>query len=78
MSPDGKTIRQKYLAYNRSISNNSITEFINRWGRFCREGGRNEESVSNAIESVKSKVEQYCQLSLFEMDDVNVDETLYL
>ncbi len=31
LSPDLKTIRQKYLAYNQQIRNKSITEFIERW-----------------------------------------------
>lgn len=33
LSPDLKTIRQKYLAYNQSIHNRSQSEFIERWIR---------------------------------------------
>lgn len=31
LTPDGKTIRQKFLAYNRSIRNKAQTEFLDRW-----------------------------------------------
>ena len=33
LSPDCKTIRQKYLAHNQQIRNKSMTEFIERWYR---------------------------------------------
>lgn len=33
LSPDCKTIRQKYLAHNQQIRNKSMTEFIERWHR---------------------------------------------
>lgn len=33
LSPDCKTIRQKYLARNQQIRNKSMTEFIERWHR---------------------------------------------
>ncbi len=33
LSPDCRTIRQKYLARNHTIRNKSITEFLNRWIR---------------------------------------------
>ena len=36
LSPDGKTIRQKFLAYNKPIHNKSQTEFLNRWLQYCR------------------------------------------
>ena len=31
LSPDGRTIRQKYLAYNRPIHDRKISEFLERW-----------------------------------------------
>ena len=31
LSPDHKTVRQKFLAYNQSIRNKSQTDFIERW-----------------------------------------------
>lgn len=31
LAPDLRTVRQKYLAYNQSIRNKSINEFIQRW-----------------------------------------------
>lgn len=34
LSPDGKTIRQKLMAYNQPIRNKSQTEFINRWNKY--------------------------------------------
>lgn len=37
LSPDGQTIRQKYLAYNRPIHNKSMTDFIERWHVNTRE-----------------------------------------
>lgn len=36
LSPDGKKIRQKYLAYNKPIKNKSITDFIERWHSFVK------------------------------------------
>lgn len=33
LSPDCKTIRQKYLAHNQVIRNRAMTEFIERWHR---------------------------------------------
>ena len=36
LSPDGTTIRQKFLAYNKPIHNKSQTEFLNRWLQYCR------------------------------------------
>ena len=39
LSPDGKEIRQKFLAYNRPIHNKAQTDFLNRWLAFCRNGG---------------------------------------
>lgn len=33
LSPDCKTIRQKYLAHNHQIRNKSMTDFIERWHR---------------------------------------------
>ena len=34
LSPDGKTIRQKLLSYNRPIRNKAQTEFLQRWMKF--------------------------------------------
>ena len=31
LSPDCRTVRQKYLAYNHPVHNRSMTEFIDRW-----------------------------------------------
>lgn len=31
LSPDCRTVRQKYLAYNHPVHNKSMTEFIDRW-----------------------------------------------
>lgn len=39
LSPDGHTIRQKYLAYNHQIRNASQSEFIKRWHKWVKEGG---------------------------------------
>lgn len=36
LSPNGKTIRQKFLAYNRPIHNKSQSDFIERWLKFCK------------------------------------------
>lgn len=36
LSPNGKEIRQKFLAYNRPIHNKSQSEFIDRWLKHCR------------------------------------------
>ena len=36
LAPNGKTIRQKFLAYNRPIHNKSQSEFIDRWLKFCK------------------------------------------
>lgn len=36
LSPNGKTIRQKYLAYNQPIHNKSQSEFIERWMKHIR------------------------------------------
>lgn len=36
LSPDGKTIRQKFLAYNQPIRNKSQSEFIERWMKHIR------------------------------------------
>lgn len=33
LSPDLRTIRQKYLAYNQPIRNKSMSDFIDRWMR---------------------------------------------
>ena len=33
LSPDCKTIRQKFLAYNQPVRNKAMTEFIERWHR---------------------------------------------
>ena len=39
LSPNGKEIRQKLLAFNQPIRNKAITEFLERWLTFCRKGG---------------------------------------
>ena len=39
MAPNGKTIRQKYLAYNKPIHNKSQSEFIERWAAWCKKMG---------------------------------------
>ena len=39
LSPNGKSIRQKYLAYNQPIHNKSQSEFIERWMKRNREIG---------------------------------------
>ena len=36
LSPDGRTIRQKYLAYNQPIRNKSQSDFIDRWLRHIK------------------------------------------
>ena len=36
LSPNGDTIRQKFLAYNKAIHNKSQSEFIERWTKFCK------------------------------------------
>lgn len=36
LSPNGKTIRQKYLAYNQPIRNKSQSEFLDRWMKYCK------------------------------------------
>ena len=36
LAPNGKTIRQKYLAYNRPIHNKSQSDFIDRWLKYCK------------------------------------------
>ena len=36
LAPNGKTIRQKFLAYNRPIHNKSQSEFIDRWLKYCK------------------------------------------
>ena len=33
LSPDCKTIRQKFLAHNQVIRNKAINDFIDRWHR---------------------------------------------
>ena len=38
LSPDGMTLRQKYLAYNRPIHNKAMSEFIERWHSKVRSG----------------------------------------
>lgn len=37
LSPDGMTVRQKYMAFNRPIHNKAITDFIDRWSDYVRE-----------------------------------------
>lgn len=37
LSPNGKSIRQKYLAYNRPIHNKSQSEFIERWMKHIKD-----------------------------------------
>ena len=37
LSPNGKSIRQKYLAYNQPIHNKSQSEFIERWMKHNKE-----------------------------------------
>ena len=39
LSPNGREIRQKYLAYNKPIHNKSQSEFIERWLKHCRSIG---------------------------------------
>ena len=39
LSPNGKTIRQKFLAYNQAIHNKSQSDFIERWLRYVRSVG---------------------------------------
>ena len=36
LSPDGRNIRQKYLAYNQPVRNRSQSEFIDRWMKHNR------------------------------------------
>ena len=37
LSPDGMTVRQKYMAFNRPIHNKAITDFIDRWSDYVRD-----------------------------------------
>ena len=37
LSPDGLTVRQKYMAFNRPIHNKAITDFIDRWTDYIRD-----------------------------------------
>lgn len=56
LSPDGSTIRQKLLAYNRPIRNRAQSEFIDRWLKFIR--------TQKAISSFSVKTNG--QFSMFE------------
>lgn len=46
LSPDCRTIRQKYLAYNQPIRNKSISDFLDRWVRRIRAIG--DDAVAKA------------------------------
>ena len=47
LSPDCRTVRQKYLAYNTPIRNKSMSDFIDRWMR----------QINNPAEAEKPKAE---------------------
>ena len=49
LTPDGKEIRQKLLAYNRPIHNKAQTDFLNRWLAFCRNGGNQNSGNSKTV-----------------------------
>lgn len=48
LSPDCRTVRQKYLAYNTPIRNKSMSDFIDRWMR----------QINNPAEAEKPKAEE--------------------
>ena len=51
LSPNGKTIRQKFLAYNKPIHNKSQSEFIERWTAFCKKEVKRKEQQEKKKEN---------------------------
>ena len=51
LSPDLKTIRQKYLAYNQPIRNKSISDFLDRWHQHIKAAAA--QSEKNTVETIE-------------------------
>lgn len=59
LSPDGNTIRQKFLAYNRPINNKSMSEFIERWHNHTKEVMKVKTEVYELPEELESQFYVY-------------------
>ena len=51
LSPDLKTIRQKYLAYNQPIRNKSISDFLDRWHQHIKAAAA--QSEKKTVETIE-------------------------